>query len=225
MKRLFNINNPIFRAIGRIGDFILLSILWLLTSLPVITVGASSAALVSVASLIVRNNEVSVIRDFFREFRRAFVPSLGVWLCLLAAGIILSIDIYFWANNAGSIMGLVLSAFSIGLALIYALTVLYIFPVMAMYDGVSFKDIFIGSMLISVKSIFGSLSMLLCIGAAIFLCTTIPIVLYVFLLIGPGIIAWIFSFRFLRTIEKYGSLIRSGNFRDEFSEQEDESEE
>ena len=44
--RFFSVDNPVWRFIRKIGYLWLLNILWVLTSLPVITLGASTTALV-----------------------------------------------------------------------------------------------------------------------------------------------------------------------------------
>lgn len=44
MKKL-NIDNPFFEAMGRFGDVIIVNLLFLLCSLPVVTLGASSSAM------------------------------------------------------------------------------------------------------------------------------------------------------------------------------------
>ena len=44
MKRIFDIDSPLMNGLMKIGDCICLSALWLLFSLPVVTIGASSTA-------------------------------------------------------------------------------------------------------------------------------------------------------------------------------------
>ena len=39
------IDNPFFRFMGKLGDLVILSVLWLLCCLPVVTIGASTTAL------------------------------------------------------------------------------------------------------------------------------------------------------------------------------------
>ena len=47
MSELEN-NNPLFRAMARLGDLVVFSVLWLLCCLPVVTAGASTLALYAV---------------------------------------------------------------------------------------------------------------------------------------------------------------------------------
>ena len=41
----FNLDNPVFTALGKVVDCAWLSILWLLCCLPVVTIGVSSTAM------------------------------------------------------------------------------------------------------------------------------------------------------------------------------------
>ena len=45
LKRLFHYDNPIFRAINTIGEIIILNFMWMICSLPIVTIGASTTAL------------------------------------------------------------------------------------------------------------------------------------------------------------------------------------
>ena len=47
MKSIFDLESPLIGALTKIGDCICLSVLWLVFSLPIITLGASSTALSS----------------------------------------------------------------------------------------------------------------------------------------------------------------------------------
>ena len=45
MRRLLDINNPIMRFLTNVFDLLALSVMWVVFSLPVITMGAASAVL------------------------------------------------------------------------------------------------------------------------------------------------------------------------------------
>ncbi len=89
----FNLfDNPIMNAIGRIADFIILNVLWVICSVPIITIGASTTALYTVMLKIVKNEEGYIARDFFKAFRENFKQSTAIWLVFLLLGIILIVD-------------------------------------------------------------------------------------------------------------------------------------
>ena len=45
MKNLFHVENPVWVFMGKLVDMLILSGLWVICSLPVVTIGASTAAL------------------------------------------------------------------------------------------------------------------------------------------------------------------------------------
>ena len=51
------IDNPIMRGMGRLADFIILNLLWVVCSIPIITIGASTTALYTVMLKLVKNEE------------------------------------------------------------------------------------------------------------------------------------------------------------------------
>ena len=94
MKKL-NIDNPFFEAMGRFGDVIIVNLLFLLCSLPVVTLGASSAAMYGTFREMEEGTEGSVPRTFFRYFTGSFRRSVLVWLFLLFSGALLVFDVIF----------------------------------------------------------------------------------------------------------------------------------
>ncbi len=75
--------NPLFSFLNLLGQLILLSILWTICSLPVITVGASTAALYYTVVKVLRRNQDSLFAAFFREFRSNFLQSLNINMVFL----------------------------------------------------------------------------------------------------------------------------------------------
>ena len=45
MRRIFDINNPVFNLIGKIMDVIVLHFFWVVCSLPIVTFGPATTAL------------------------------------------------------------------------------------------------------------------------------------------------------------------------------------
>ena len=70
----------IIRILTHIFDFILLNILWLLTSIPIVTLGAATAALYSVMMSVVEKKEGYIIKDYWKAFCRNFKQSTVVWI-------------------------------------------------------------------------------------------------------------------------------------------------
>lgn len=80
---MFNPNNFLWRWFGKLADFFLLSALWLLCSIPVITAGAATIALYDTAARCVRGSEGAMFRRFFRTFKNELLR--GTLMLLLWA--------------------------------------------------------------------------------------------------------------------------------------------
>ena len=64
LQGFFNYDNPVWRFIGKLGDLILLNILWIVCSIPVFTIGASTTAVYYVTLKLARDEGDSTIRSF-----------------------------------------------------------------------------------------------------------------------------------------------------------------
>ena len=92
MKRIFGIDSPLVGALMKIGDCVCLSVLWLLFSLPILSIGASSAALYAAVHGCLRRNEAGVWKHFWNAFRENLKRSTLAWLIELAVLALLTLD-------------------------------------------------------------------------------------------------------------------------------------
>ena len=85
----FSINSKFYHYMCKIADMMILSVLWIITSLPLFTVGTSCTALYYCTVKVIRQENGSVCKDYLRAFRINFRQSLlvsliAVLLCVLA---------------------------------------------------------------------------------------------------------------------------------------------
>lgn len=102
----WNVDNPVFQAMGRLGDIVLLNLAWVLCCLPVVTAGASTAALLDLARRLVSGEEFPVWRSFFRAFRQNWGQATRTWLILLAALVLFLADLIIAFQTPGALGGL-----------------------------------------------------------------------------------------------------------------------
>ena len=91
----FNENNLIFVALNKIGDIILANLLFILCSIPLVTIGPSLTALYHCMLRTVKGNNNGTVKTFFRAFRQSFRQSLIVCLGLVVVGLLLFLDTRF----------------------------------------------------------------------------------------------------------------------------------
>ena len=66
MSKLFAYDNPIWTVMGKVADVIILSILWFLFSLPIVTIGASTSALYYVTLKLAEDKEGDLFQSFLK---------------------------------------------------------------------------------------------------------------------------------------------------------------
>ena len=96
LSGIFNYDNPIWRFMGKFCDILILNVLWIVLSIPIVTIGASTTAVYYVTLKLVRDEEGPTIRSFFKSFKENFKQSTAIWLILLAAGALTGFDLYFF---------------------------------------------------------------------------------------------------------------------------------
>ena len=72
MELIFNQDGWLYRGLNRLWDLIVLNILFFLTSIPIVTVGASLSALYTVTLKGVRKEDSYIVRSYFAAFRENF---------------------------------------------------------------------------------------------------------------------------------------------------------
>lgn len=120
-----------------------LNLIWFVCCIPIVTIGASTTALYYASLKIVRDEERSLVRMFFHSFRENFRQATGLWLILLAAGLLLAGDGYIVYHLRASSTGAIAVLWTLTLALliaaavIYTIVLLFVFPLVASVSNTS----------------------------------------------------------------------------------------
>lgn len=83
MKGLFGYDGALINFFGKIADCVILSLLWLVCSLPVITMGAATAAMYHAIYKSMRQGYGGIWANFWEGFRDNFKQGTVIWLLLL----------------------------------------------------------------------------------------------------------------------------------------------
>ena len=135
MSKLFRMDSPLMRFLTKIADLMVLNILFCVTGIPLITIGASWTALYSVTLKMVRDEEGSVSRSYFRSFRQNFRQATLLWLGVLVVLALLVLDIRVLNGmSEGTAPGLLRVGVEI-LALLGIMVLQYLFPSLARFEA------------------------------------------------------------------------------------------
>lgn len=150
--KFLNYDSKFSRVMIKLCYACFLNLLWIVCSLPIFTIGASTTALYYACLKIVREEGFDAGRMFFHSFKQNFKQATVIWLILLAFGIFLGADGYILyhlrANSTGAaaVMWTLLIAVIIAAAVIYVIVLLYIFPLLASVENTTaamFKNAFL----------------------------------------------------------------------------------
>lgn len=186
MAKIFDLENPVWRFMGKLVDMAVLTALWVVTSLPIVTIGASTTALYYVALKLAKDQEGYLVKDFFRSFRENFKQGTGVWLILLAFGIFLAGDLWWYSQWKEGIGVMIFFVFLI-LTVLFVMVAAYVFPLLARCQT-TVKNLFVMAFVMSLKNFGWTLLMvtaaagLLAVG--VFVCAPV-------LVVAVGLIAYI----------------------------------
>jgi uncharacterized membrane protein YesL len=136
MYTLFNPENKFWNFMGKITDVACMSLLWLITSLPVFTIGASTAAFYSFTLDAVQDEEGRVWSSYFSAFRENFKKATVLWLMQLVLTVFLLVNLYaaWHFYLAKGIVGLVLLSLALCGLFVCVGTGLYLYPIVVSYD-------------------------------------------------------------------------------------------
>lgn len=134
MMKLLSLDSPVMRFLSKAADLMLLNALFLICSLPVITIGASLTALFTATMKLSKNEEGYLITTFFKSFKRNFRQSTTAWLIFLSIGTIAAVD-FLAVPSSFPYLGSVLHFLLGTVVLLALLTAAYVFPCLARFEG------------------------------------------------------------------------------------------
>lgn len=190
LDRIFDADNVVFRFLGTVGYIWWLHILWLLCSLPIVTIGASTTALIY-SCMKLHDKEGYATRNFFRSFRENFIQSTVLYILFLIAGILLLTDLVLSGQTA-SVLGRFIRYGAIVLFIPYCMTLLYVFAVQAKFVNPVAKTLRY-AFGVSIKY-FRYTFQIACVAAIVLILNmTIVLANFITLSIGVGIVMYILS--------------------------------
>lgn len=89
-------DTPLYRMTSSISRWFAVSMLWLLCSLPIVTMGAATAAAMETSLNPEGVSPQGLVKGYFGSFRKHFFRATALWLLTLAALALLALDAVFY---------------------------------------------------------------------------------------------------------------------------------
>lgn len=198
---LFSFNSWLSRFLYLVADIVLFHVLWIIFSLPVVTIGASTTALYYCCMKRIRRDEGYITRNFIQAFKSNFKQSTLIWLLILLVGAILFTDLRIGMAAGGVVGKFMLISCSI-LLIPFLCTVLYIFPVQAKFEN-RIIDNLKNAFLMSLSNFLFTLLLIFIIATFVLLTLTFPPFIGLMMISGIGIYAYLTSGIYVYVFRKY----------------------
>lgn len=128
----FRIDSPFFQFMNMFASFVGLNIVFLVTCIPIVTIGPALTALYTVTMQEAREEHGYIFSTYFKAFRSNLLQSAAAFLLYLLLGSVLLFNIVFW-GNLGTIAGNAVLFFLTFVSVIAVISFLYTFPLLARY--------------------------------------------------------------------------------------------
>lgn len=142
---MFEYDGPVYKVLSGVSDVVVLHLLWLMTSLPLVTLGASLSALYSVSIARRLGDDTPVSTLYFAAFRGKWRRASLLLAALLLSGALLVLNLYFWNYVAAGLFAHVAAVLTLVLCVLWGLVFIYGFAAVG-YTGLSFKSVVLGSL-------------------------------------------------------------------------------
>lgn len=134
MKALFDPNSKIYRFGSALTSLMFLNLLVVLTSIPIVTFGASMAAMHTMMLKLYRDEDYKLVRGYFKAFRDNLKQATVIWLIYIVyfAGLL---ALYLLVNQFGGQAADLPRFFLLGLAYVGLTSMLWSFVLQSRYDN------------------------------------------------------------------------------------------
>jgi len=169
MNSLFNMDNGLFTFLGKLCDIMIVSFVWILLCIPIITIGPATTALYYTSVKVLRGERGYIMGEFFRSFKLNFKRAAIIGLILTVAAAILALDIFAAMNHYldNAKVNSILYGVYIALAILVLSISIYIFPLLSRFD-MNIKQLFKASAFMALRHLPSTICMVVVFVGSVF---------------------------------------------------------
>ena len=201
MRNTFDMDNLFFRFTSRIADIFILNLIFVITCIPVVTIGAAVTALMSTSLKMSENKEGYIVRQYWKAFRQNFKQATGIHLIMAAIGALLGFDIYFWFSHKTGMSAVMLIG-AVAMMFVYLMVLLYAYVQQALFEN-TVKANLKNGFLTALKNFPFTVLMMVCLAvvtAAVYFLNSAKAFM---LLFGFGLYGYLTAFIYRRIYREY----------------------
>lgn len=201
MDRLFNVNNPLMRALSKLFDIGWLSLIYVVFCVPLVTIGAATTSLYYVSAKVLRKDRGYVWSEFWHSFKLNFKPATLIWLIFAAIYGLLYFNLTTF-NTSNAAGGYLVGAY-IALAFIVTCVASYAFCLLSRFN-MNVRGILRYALYMSFRHFLHTLCFLAILFVAGFgIYAGFRVQLPILLLFVPGLGSFLYTFPMEHLLKKY----------------------
>ena len=135
MGKIFNYDSKFFAGMTKVSDTIIINILFVICSIPIVTIGASITALYSVSMKITRDEDIYAAKEFIKQFKQNFKQSTIIWIILLVIGLFIGLDFYLCSLMSDNTISMIFKFIFTIVSVVLAFILIYVFPLTARFEN------------------------------------------------------------------------------------------
>lgn len=206
---IFSMDSPFARFMAKIADFMILNIVFAMSIVPIVTIGASITAMYDVLTRMDTRKEVTAAAGFVKSFKSNLKQSTILWIIEVIVLAIIALDLYLVGNVLDFTVTTKVTLFIVFLILFFAVIMVfgYAFVLQARMENTVGKTIRLSAALTLVylipNSIFTGIINLLPV-AILFMFTQLFFAVFpVWIFGGIPALAYVNSRIYMRILRKY----------------------
>lgn len=205
-NKIFDSENGFWRGMSKVADIVALNLLFILCSIPVVTIGASASAFYTIMLKLAKNEESYIFKGFIQAFKENFKKSTIIWLIMFLVGAFALVDIYL-VSNAGDTFPAAFRYIIYAISFVYFLMLSFVFALQAKFEN-SIIGTIKNSLLMGIAHFlpWGVLIVLVTYLPVLILLMRLDFVIYLIplmLIIGFGLLGYINSIFFNKIFKRY----------------------
>lgn len=178
----FSPDSRLYKSIHFIGGLIVLNFLWILFSLPVVTIGASTTALYFSFFKLINNTDGYLMKDFLKGFKSNWKQGTALWFVTAIFVYGFYLDFQLLKNNPGVFV----VAISVAAFIVVCFSLMYSYPLCVCYENKFWMHIK-NSFLLSIRNIGKTLFLIFILAIEILIFALNRHAFIFFILVGPAV--------------------------------------
>ena len=203
MERLFSPDGGFMHFLSKLSDICIISILWLMCCIPVVTIGASTTAAYYAMVKVVKKERGTLLREFWSCFKRNLKDSIiinAIYLLIVGILVFNIYSMYQQIGNPQNSMAFQMLFIYVALLFVMLALCIYTYPVLSRFE-MKKTALVKFSVMIMFRHFFITLLLL-----AVFMLSFIAILVFPLVaILVPGVCLYLYSFFMEKILRKYMS--------------------